>query len=140
MNGEFKYLNKFNINYVPMFFYHNYVEFIYQMEHLDLTLLQKKGDQAILNSIAAIKKNKGFQFKADSLQKEIEKIQNEQKQDKNISLNDFIDFIELNLGLNYNIDPSRISASRGYSLFNKAKEKVKATNKRSKKHGRNSPK
>jgi len=105
---------------------------IYQMEHLDLSSLIKEGDQAVLNSMAARTKNKGLQFRADVMRKQIADKKSKETNKDPISLNDFINFIELTLNLSYSLNPASISASRGYSLFNQAEKKVEAIKKKNK--------
>ena len=105
---------------------------IYQMEHLDLSSLIKEGDQAVLNSMAARTKNKGLQFRADVMRKQITDKKLKETNEEPISLNDFINFIELTLNLPYSLSPTSMSASRGYSLFYQAKKKIEAIKKRNK--------
>lgn len=102
------------------------------MEHLDLSTLIKKGDQAVLNSMAARTKDKGLKFRADEMLKQIKDKASKETGDEPITLNDFINFIELTLNLSYSLNPANISASRGYSLFYQAKKKIEAIKKRNK--------
>jgi hypothetical protein len=132
MNGNLAALNKFNIKFVPLFFNKNYVNMIYQMEYLDLTLIKKKADYVVLKSMAERMNDKTAKFQADTLKKDIEKRQNESLEDRAMTLNQFIDFIELSFDSIGTIDASKISAARGYSLFEKAKQKNEILKKKKK--------
>lgn len=134
MNGNLEALNKYNLKFVPLFFGKVYLNMLFQMEYLDLSLLKKKADFIVLNSMASRTGNKGIRFKADTLKKEIENKGKESIEDKQITLNDFIDFIEITLDSIGVIDPTKISASRGYSLFNKAKARAELIKKRNKRN------
>jgi hypothetical protein len=96
------------------------MDLFYQFDSLDLGLLRKKSDYMFLKSYAIRTKDKNLMFRADSLQKEIEDIE---KRGTDISLNEFIDFIELSFNCAGTIDPFKISTSRAFSLFNKAVKK-----------------
>lgn len=119
--GNINYLFRFNIfNFIPTFFFTLVMDLFYQFDSLDLGLLRKKSDYMFLKSYAIRTKDKNLMFRADSLQKEIEDIE---KRGTDISLNEFIDFIELSFNCAGTIDPFKISTSRAFSLFNKAVKK-----------------
>jgi len=66
--GEFKYLYKVNLSYIPNFFGHVIVNMVYQFDYLDLSLLRKKAEFQVLKSMAVRQNNKNLKFNADILE------------------------------------------------------------------------
>ncbi len=86
----------------------------------------------VFYSMAARTGNKGTLFHADTLKKELENEQKNQTELQGLTIDEFIDVIELAKVVNYQVDPCKISASRAYSLFDKAKKKLKCLEKQQK--------
>jgi uncharacterized protein YjgD (DUF1641 family) len=123
--GKLEYLNKRDVKIVPYFFYSLYVNMIYEMPVLDNENLRKRADMQILYSMAARTGDKGILFKADALKKELEIIDKQNEELNRQTVDQVIDLIEISGIVNYQIDPTRTSASRVYSLYDKAKKKLK---------------
>ena len=125
-NGNLKALYKVHLfNRVPVFFLKIVMDMIYSMPVLDLTLLRKKADVAILNSIAQRTGNKSMKFQADIMIKEIQDKESKLDTGKEMNLDEFIDYIELTFESIGMIDADKMTASRAFSLFHKAVEKNK---------------
>ena len=95
------------------------------MPHLNLENLRKRADMSIFYSRAARTGNKGDLFRANALKKELEIINKRAEEIETQSIDEIIDLIELSKIVSYQIDPTRTSASRVYSLYEKAKKKLK---------------
>jgi len=104
---------------------------LYELDHVDMTMFRKKAELAILQSISARTGSKTVKFQADVLANEI--IQKESKEGESIKLNEFIDYIELTFNQIGMIDPDKMKASRGLSLYNKAVEQNKRLQKQAEK-------
>lgn len=98
---------------------------LFQMDNLNCELINKKAELAILRSVALRTKNKSLEFQADVLANEIKKKEQSANTEKNQNLNSFIDYIELTFESIGMIDPFKTSASRAFSLYNKAIERNK---------------
>jgi hypothetical protein len=119
--GKLEYLNKFRFK-LP-FLVQIYNNMVYQMENLALDDLRLMAEYYILKAEAAIKQDSMIDFEANVLKVQLE----EKKEDrKDVTLNEFIDYIELTLNCPGTIDPEKTSASRAYSLHNRAKERNKS--------------
>jgi len=124
-DNKFEALYKVNwFKHVPLFFYEISVNMLFEFEQLDCSLLRKRADMVVLNSIAARTNNKAVKFQADILKKEIENSQN--KESKDITLNQFINYIEETFNSIGTINPDKMSTSRAFSLYNRAIEKNKS--------------
>ena len=95
---------------------------VFQMENLDLDLIRLKRDYYVMLAESMITNDSFLKFEADLLKVEIDE---KEPKDEEISLNNFIDLIELSLDKPGSIDPFKMSASRAYSLYHRAKEKNK---------------
>lgn len=123
-DGNYQSLYKYaRFKYIPAFFYEIVLNMLYELDHVDMTIFRKKADLAILQSIAARTGSKTVKFQADVLANEIK--QKEEKESTNITLNEFIDYIELTFNQIGMIDPERMKASRALSLYHKAVEQNK---------------
>jgi len=111
---------------VPAFFAEIILDMVFEIENIDLSTFKKRAEVAILQSIAARTNNKSIKFKADSLAKEIADKEKKDTNVKDISLNEFINYIELTFEQIGSINPDKMSAARGLSLYHKAVEKNKA--------------
>jgi hypothetical protein len=99
------------------------MDMLFQMEKLDLTILRKRADLAILQALAARTQNKSLKFQADILAKEIKELS---KTDADgMTLNEFINFIELSFNSIGMIDPDKMKAKRAFSLYHLAIESNK---------------
>lgn len=90
----------------------------YSIDELDLTLLRRKSEMTILKSMAIRNGDKSMLFQAQVMENEI-KSQEGKKGEMN--LNQFINYIELTFDKPGSIDPFKITASRAFSLYHKAK-------------------
>ena len=113
--------------YIPNFFYEIALNMMFEFDNLDLTLLRKKGELAVLRSISVRTNNKSYKFQADVLEKEINK--KLEKHGKEITMNEFIDYIELTFNTPGMIKPFETSTSRTFSLYHRAIERNKALQK-----------
>jgi len=131
-DGDYKALYKYvRFSYIPAFFYEIVLNMLYELDHVDMTMFRKKAELAILQSISARTGSKTVKFQADVLANEI--IQKESKEGESIKLNEFIDYIELTFNQIGMIDPDKMKASRGLSLYNKAVEQNKRLQKQAEK-------
>jgi hypothetical protein len=123
MEGNLKKLYKINfINYIPLKFVKIIENMYFQLDKIDMSIIQKEAELAILYSLAARTNNKVMKFNADSLSLELENKKKEMGKNKSAKLNDFLNYIEISL--NYgSIDPEKMKASRAFSLYNLALEK-----------------
>lgn len=127
--GSLKSLYKFKkFKYVPSFFFTIVQNMLYEFDNLDLTILRKKKDIAILKSLAARTGDKGYKFDADILNEEIEQEEKALKDIRTMTINDFTDYIELTFNQIGSIDPFKMSTAKAFSLFHKAKEKTEKLN------------
>jgi hypothetical protein len=101
---------------------------LFEFDNLDLEVLRKKAQIAVLKSMAVRTGNKSIKFNADSLQKEIDERESKLKEDRAMTINEFIDYIELTFNQIGSIDPYKMSTARAFSLFHKAKEKTQKLN------------
>lgn len=125
--GDYSILYKVKfIKHIPYFFYNISMDMLFEFDNLDLTLLRKKADLAVLNSIATRTNDKSIKFQADVLKKEIER--KISQTGKDISLNEFIDYIEMTFNNIGQLDVYKLSTSRAFSLYNKAIERNKRLN------------
>lgn len=122
--GELQYLYKYNIKYIPNFFPELVLKMVFQFERLDLTLLRKKAEYQVLLSMAVRQQNKSLKFNADIMKKEIDNIEMKLSQN-DVSLDGFLDYIELTFNNIGSLDPKKISTSRAFSLYHKAVERNK---------------
>ena len=122
--GELQYLYKYKIKYIPTFFPELVLKMVYQFEKLDLTLLRKKAEYQVLLSMAARQQNKSLKFNADIMAKEIDNIEKKLSQN-DVSLDGFLDYIELTFNNIGSLDPKKLSTSRAFSLYHKAVERNK---------------
>lgn len=121
-SGNFKALYQIKLwDYIPSFFDKVALNMFYEFDVLDLTLLRKKADHAFMDSIAKRTNDLSLQFQADVLKKDIER--QEEKKGEEVTLNKFIDYIEITFNCVGTIDPFKISTSRAFSLYNKAVQK-----------------
>lgn len=128
--NDLKYMYKVRLfNYVPAFFLKVLTDMVYQFDKLDLTVLRKQSEYEILRSLAARQQDKNLKFNADLLKKEIEKLENKSKKDVNLTIDGFIDYIELTFDRPGTLDPFKISTARAFSLYHKAVEKNEAARK-----------
>lgn len=94
------------------------------MENLQLDDLRLMAEYTILKAESVLKKDSMLDFEANLIKVELE--EKKKAEDKSISLNDFIDYIELTLNCPGTINPEKMSAGRAYSLHYRAKERNKA--------------
>jgi hypothetical protein len=122
--GEMKYLYKSDkFKYVPDFFYKIAQNMLYEFDFLDLEILRKKAKVAILKSRAIRLNDKSIKFDSDILQKEIDNEERKLKDLKGFTIDEFIDYIELTFNNIGTQDPFKLTTSRAFSLFQKAKER-----------------
>lgn len=126
IEGNKNELFKFKIfNHIPYKFDEIILDMMFQSENLNLNPIQKRADLAILQSLAARTENKSMKFQADVLAKEIENEEKNNQNAKTMTLNEFIDYIEITFNQINSIDIHKTSAGRCFSLFNKAVERNK---------------
>jgi hypothetical protein len=109
--------------YIPYFFPEIALNMMFEFDSMDLSLLRKRANLAVLNSIAARTGSKTTKFQADVLKKEIEKTLSKEKKD--ISLNEFINYIEMTFNNIGQLDVYKLSTSRAFSLYHKAIQRNK---------------
>jgi hypothetical protein len=126
MQAMYKYTR---LKYTPVFFYDLYHDMHFQFDKLDLRELYKKVDIALLKAMAARNEDKVLSFKVEQMENEIRLKEIENKDNKDLTLNEFIDYIELTFESIGKIDPYKISTARAFSLF----ERAKSENERKKK-------
>lgn len=125
-NNDLKWLYKYRIfKYIPGFFLKVITDMVYQFETLDLTMIRKRAEYEILRSMAARQNNKNLEFNANLIEKEIEKLEKKIKDDNGLTLNGFLDYIEMTFESIGSLDPYKLSTSRAFSLYHKAIEKNK---------------
>lgn len=122
-SGDYHSLYKINLKRIPDFFYNIPIEMMYQFDKLDLTIIKMIGDLAVLKNMAARNQDKTMQFQADVMETEIKALMKKNKDSKPLTLNSFIDYIEMTFDSIGKLDPEKLSASRGFSLFHKAVER-----------------
>ena len=98
----------------------------FELEHLDLTLLRKKAQMMVKYSINRRTGNTIKKYEAESLKKEIEDKEKSLECKESMTLNKFINYIELTLDCIGTIDPLKITTSRAFSLYHQASEKNEA--------------
>lgn len=104
---------------IPYFFYNIAYNMLFQFDIIDLSLIKKKADLVVLKSKALRTGDKSMEFVAAQNEKAFNE---SNKTVKGLTLNEFIDYIEITFESIGRIDPYKISASRGFSLFKRAKE------------------
>ena len=130
INGDQKSLYKFKFfNHIPYKFENIISDMMFQLDYLDISIINKNAELAILRSIAARTKNKTMDFQADVLENAIKSKVNSGKNAEPIKLNEFIDYIEMTFEQINSIDPYKISASRAFSLYHKAIDQNKRVQK-----------
>ncbi len=90
------------------------------MENLELRVVRKEAQYYLLKSMAVVTGDKMIEFEAGLINAELKEEYQEEGDD--MSMNEFIDYIELTLNTPGSINPEKMSAGRAYSLFNRAKE------------------
>jgi len=129
INGKLSSLYKIKLfKRIPAKFDEIVLNMMFQMDNLNCEMINKKAELAILRSIAIRTKNKSIQFQADVLANEINNKQLSANIEKNQTLNQFIDYIEITLESIGMIDPYKMKASRAFSLYQKAIDKNKHLN------------
>lgn len=91
------------------------------MENLSLEDIRELAEYHILKAEAAVTKNSMIDFEANLIKAKL----SEKKEEKQSTLNEFVDYIELTLNCPGTINPEKTSAGRAYSLYHRAKEKNK---------------
>lgn len=132
---SFLYKNKYRNTFVPDFFAKIKEDLIFQFENLDLSFFNKYVNFILTNSAAVRTKNKNLEFHAKQLYNEL--INEIEKNKEKIKLNEFIDYIELSFESIGKINPNKMSTARAFSLYWRAVDKNKQTNK-ALKNGHNS--
>ena len=95
INGDMKSLYKFKFfTHIPYKFENIISDMMFQLDYLDISIINKNAELAILRSIAARTKNKTMDFQADVLENAIKSKVNSGKNAEPIKLNEFIDYIE----------------------------------------------
>jgi hypothetical protein len=92
---------------------------LFQFDIINKDLIKKRADLVLLKSKALRTGDKSMEFLAATSEKEFNE---SNKSVKGLTLNEFIDYIEVTFESIGKIDPYKISASRGFSLFKRAKE------------------
>lgn len=124
IEGNKKSLYRFSfISHIPSFFDNIILKMLYSLEHMNTEIIEKEAELSVLRSIAVRTKSKPMQFQADVLENELKLKKQSYKNSKGLSLNAFIDYIELTFDSIGKINPEKISASRAFSLYHKACEK-----------------
>lgn len=108
---------------VPAFFDRIILDMLFQMEYLNTEIIEQEAQLALLRSIAVRTKDRSMQFQADVLANEIKMKKQAYQRTKGLSLNAFIDYIELSFDSIGKIDAEKITAARAFSLYHKAVEK-----------------
>lgn len=119
MEGKTEYLNK--LGFKLPFLDKIYNKMVYQMENLNLEDIRELAEYYVLKAEAAVTNNSMVDFEANLIKTKL----SEKIEEKQSTLNDFIDTIELTLNCYGTINPEKISAGRAYSLYHRAKEKNK---------------
>lgn len=126
-DGKLEYLyKKKRIKKYPEYFKTVFVELFYQMEKVDMYMIEKQHKLQYLYSLYLTTKRSDFLNKARSLAHEIKKEKEHEK--VNESLNESVNFIEMNNNSIGAIDVHKIAASRFYSLYYATIEKLKSGN------------
>lgn len=126
VNGNLRGLYKINLfTRIPYKFYYILLDMMFQFDNINMEIFEKEADLAILKSIAARNNDKSMKFQADVLANKLKKERENKSQEKQVTLNQFIDYIELTFNCVGSINPDKISASRAYSLYYKAIERNK---------------
>jgi hypothetical protein len=124
MGGKFNKLYKyFSFKYIPYKFLKISEDMYFQLDQINTEIIQKEAELAILYSMAARLNNKSMLFNADQQRKKLNEEKENLSKKKPLKINDFLNYIELTL--NKNIDPEKMSASRAFSLFHIAVERNK---------------
>ena len=84
---------------IPNFFGQVFINMTKEFENIDLTLLNQKWQAAKIASMAARLNNKNFEFQATQAKKQIAIKEQKLYGNKGMSLNEFLDYIELTLFL-----------------------------------------
>lgn len=128
--NDLKYMYRYRIfNHVPVFFLKTLTDMVYQFDKLDLTILRMRVEYEILRSLAARQQDKNLKFNADLLKKEIEKLEIKSEKDVNLTIDGFLDYIELTFDRPGTLDPFKLSTARAFSLYHKTVEKNEAARK-----------
>lgn len=137
INGDLISLYKIELfKRIPYLFLKIVENMWFQLDRVDMTMINKEAEIAILYSQAARLKNKSKKFLADEMNRKLDIKKSELAKKNKQKLNDFLNYIELTL--DKTVDPEKTSASRAYSLWFLAVEKNKQVEKRNKlAHGRN---
>ena len=121
------------ISYIPKKFDKIILDMLFQMDYMNTEIIEKEAQLAVLRSIATRNKDRSMQFQADVLANELKKQKQAYETSKGMNLNAFIDYIEMTLECIGAINPEKITASRAFSLYQKAIERNKRLSELSKK-------
>jgi hypothetical protein len=122
--GSLEWLYKFRyFKYIPKFFAEIAQNMIYEFDKLDVDILRKKAEIAVLRSQAARLNDKGIKFQADLLEKELNDELSKNKNSNSLTIDGFIDYIELTFSNIGTLDPFKLTTARAFSLYQKAVER-----------------
>jgi hypothetical protein len=122
--GYFDWLYKTRkFKFVPRFFYQVAQNMLYEFDKLDVEILRKKAQIAVLKSQAARNNDKSIKFQADILEKELNDELSKNKNSNSLTIDGFIDYIELTFSNIGSLDPFKLTTARAFSLYQKAIEK-----------------
>lgn len=111
----------FRFGKAPKFFDNIAEDMIYQFDHLDLTAIRLESEVLMLRIDAENiedKTRKNIKLNQSRIkQVELDKLLNEKQKAKNITLNQFLNFIEQTFDNIGTIDPEKISTKRAFSLY-----------------------
>lgn len=117
--GDLTYLWKKRRVDVPVFFKSIFSNMYFQVDYLDTSELRKKLQISIYENKYLISKDVKWKRQADTLKKELE---NKNKDEKESKLNDLIRNVSKILGINYYLNPSEITAGYFFSLYKEAQK------------------
>jgi len=126
LNNNIKSLYKVDfINYLPQKFADIITDMVFQADYVNPELLELKADIAVLRAQMVITKTPALEYQIGVLENQIKEKQAESDKAKMMTLNEFVFYIERTFDKIGSIDPDKIDASKGMSLYYKAIEENK---------------
>lgn len=119
-SGKFNKLYRINLGYIPKFFYDLYFDLSISFEKTDISLIKEIGNLTRIKSMAARLGDKSMEFQAQCLEKELKaKMKNNQGK-KQITMNEFVSYIEITLNSIGMVNVDKMSISRAHYYYNVA--------------------
>jgi hypothetical protein len=127
---KYLYFDYENKNSFPEYFYNIFAGMVFQFEKLDVTLFELMALEKLYEAKYLTEKTPVYNIMAKQTRLKIDKKNKDAEEAKGQTLNEFLNYIELSLGMQVgSIKPKEMSTSRAYSLFYQAVEINKEKNK-----------